>query len=126
MASLIFRLTYVKRDGVPPSLFLNRRDARTGGGSSDGVESASGQRDVDGCGDLNWTDRVTGCRGFFRVSISRRAPQVELIWPRYLGPVEEIPGLVNCHVCGRSGPGVDGLIALPNDLEAEALRSGWR
>ena len=61
-----------------------------------------------------------------RISTSRRAPQVELIRPRYLCPVEGIPGLVNCHVCGRSGPGVDRLIALPNDLEAEALRAGWR
>ncbi len=71
-------------------------------------------------------DRVTFLRCFFRVSIWRRAPQAELIRHRYLGPVEEIPGLVNCHVCGRSGPGVDGLIALPGDLEAEALRAGWR
>ena len=40
--------------------------------------------------------------------------------------MEDIPGLVICHLGGRSGPGVDELIALPDELEEEALRAGWR
>lgn len=39
--------------------------------------------------------------------------------------VEDIPGLVICRVCRRSGPGVDELIALPDELESEALKAGW-
>ena len=41
-------------------------------------------------------------------------------------PMSDIPGLVVCHICGRSGPGVDELIALPDELESEALRVGCR
>jgi hypothetical protein len=38
-----------------------------------------------------------------------------------------IPGLVICHLCGRSGPGVDELIALPDELEGllTARAPGW-
>jgi hypothetical protein len=39
--------------------------------------------------------------------------------------MEDIPGLVSCQLCGRSGPGVDELIALPDELEGEALSAGW-
>ena len=44
----------------------------------------------------------------------------------YVHRMEDIPGLVICHVCDRRGPGFDELIALPDELEAEALRAGWR
>jgi hypothetical protein len=40
--------------------------------------------------------------------------------------VEDVPGLVICQVCSRSGPGVDQLLALPDELEAEAIGAGWR
>jgi rubredoxin len=39
--------------------------------------------------------------------------------------MEDIPGLVVCRVCQRSGPGVDELIALPDELEYEAMKAGW-
>jgi hypothetical protein len=39
--------------------------------------------------------------------------------------VEGIFGLIVCHSCGRTGPGVDELIAMP-EMEVEALRAGWR
>jgi hypothetical protein len=39
---------------------------------------------------------------------------------------DDIPGVVICHVCRRSGPDADELIALPSELEVEALRAGWR
>ena len=38
----------------------------------------------------------------------------------------DIPGLVICRICRRSGPGVDELIALPDELESESLKAGWR
>lgn len=38
----------------------------------------------------------------------------------------EIPGLFICLIWDRSGPGVDEVIAPPDELEAEALRAGWR
>lgn len=40
--------------------------------------------------------------------------------------MEDLPGLVICQACSRSGPGVDQLVALPDELEAEAIRSGWK
>jgi hypothetical protein len=40
--------------------------------------------------------------------------------------VDDIPGLVICAVCSRSGPGVDEIVALPDELEAEAIGAGWR
>ncbi len=36
-----------------------------------------------------------------------------------------IPGLIMCHICSRSRPGVDELVFLP-ELEEGALRDGWR
>jgi hypothetical protein len=40
--------------------------------------------------------------------------------------MEDIPGLVICRICQRSEPGVDELIALPDELESEALKAGWQ
>lgn len=40
--------------------------------------------------------------------------------------MEDLPGLVICQVCFRSGPGVDELVAFPDELEAEALGAGWK
>ena len=40
--------------------------------------------------------------------------------------MDDIPGLVISRICQRSGPGVDELIALPDELESEAMKAGWR
>jgi hypothetical protein len=39
--------------------------------------------------------------------------------------VEDISGLIMCHICSRSRPCIDELVFVP-ELEEGALRAGWR